>query len=647
MYRTGDLAKFLNFKEIEYFGRADSQVKIRGFRIEFGEIEKTISSYKNIKDVVVTVIDNQSNKILCAYFEENGEVDIQKLRNYLTSTLPEYMIPAHFIKMDKFPLTNNGKVNKKLLPKPEQIVNQNVNLSESLSHKEMTLIKIISEILGIETVSMGDNFYYIGGDSIKAIQISSKFKEAGYQIAINDILSSDTIFNITRRAEKIIEGKNDYGILNGVVTNSPIIDWFFFNKFENQNYYNQSVVIKLSKIYDSESISKAMYKIIKHHDALRINYDKEKNQLFYNNKFLVQKFNVTTVQINNIDELSEKGKNIKSSFDIKNNLLISICDFRISENQILLFTAHHLVVDGVSWQIILNDFMSLLENPDLKLPGKSTAYSKWSKKLSVYNSNYNFEKELLYLENIYKLDLKLNNFVALQSQIYTEFLELEENQTTQIIGKCKELYNLNVAEFLIIALALSLFEITNYKQAVLDIEGHGREYLTDDNISLDRTVGWFTSIYPLFLKYEKENNINETIKNLKEQIREVPNKGFNFLATYYYRKTKNKRVRFNYIGDMDSFIKNQKFEVLDVNSGPNVDPNNKFTPLVDVNVVKINKKLKITIEGDLQNISYLKKVYEEKIDMILNHCLSKSRKEFTPSDFDVDVSQEDIDNLFF
>ncbi|MDE5600728.1 MAG: amino acid adenylation domain-containing protein, partial [Oscillospiraceae bacterium] len=119
MYKTGDLAKFLKFDEIEYIGRADSQVKINGFRIELGEIEKAISGYENIKDVVITVVDNQNSKALCAYFEENKKVDILDLKNYLASVLPEYMIPLHFIKMDQFPFTNNGKVNKKLLPKPE------------------------------------------------------------------------------------------------------------------------------------------------------------------------------------------------------------------------------------------------------------------------------------------------------------------------------------------------------------------------------------------------------------------------------------------------------------------------------------------------------------------------------------------------
>ncbi len=662
MYKTGDLAKFLNFDEIEYIGRADSQVKINGFRIELGEIEKAISNYENIKDVVITVIDNQNSKALCAYFGENKKVDILDLKNYLASILPEYMIPLHFIKMDQFPFTNNGKVDKKLLPKPEEFVSSNDNSNKNLNYEETVLIEVISKVLGAKTVGLNDNFYYIGGDSIKAIQISSKMNSKGFKLPVKDILGHPKISDMA----SFIQYDKTKNILQedciGEIKNTPIISWFFYQNFENRNHYTQSIVLDVKIDVPQNILQEMLDMLIKRHDALRINFDAAKNSIYYNPKYLNLKNQIIYFDISNDDDqekaIGELGEKIKAKFDIENGLLFKIVIFNLGGSYKWLITAHHLIMDGISLRIIINDIEQMLKQflkgKELKLENKTSSYAKWSDSLWQLDCD-----SKSFWDDTFKSKFKFSNG-SLNSEVVNISKvnisgSLDKNNTNLLMTKANAAYGTKANDLLIAALFMTIKDLTNQTDILVSIEGHGREELFE-NIDISQTVGWFTTIYPVRMILSNDS-LRDSIIAVKEKLRNLPNNGLDFSLLKYIKKeidySLKDLIRFNFLGSFDEQDQKDNISKLIIqDTGCDSDVKNSLTCLLDINCIEVKGKLFVYITFDSTQFekSYIQdfmEKYFEVLKLIIEHCINKNETEFTSSDFsESGLAQEDLDALF-
>lgn len=666
IYKTGDTARYIENGVIEYIGRIDSQVKIRGYRIELGEIEKYLLENESVRDaVVVFKEDLLGNKILNAYIVKEKDVTEFELKGWLNKFLPKYMIPANFIFMDKLPLTLNGKINHALLPEPLITEKEFIKYETNVEHE---LVKAMEEILGVENISMNDNYYQLGGDSIKAIQISSKLKNIGLDIKVKDILIHDYIKEI---AASIEEGREAKVISQeqsqGNIDKTPITEWFFKQQFSNENFYNQYVLLEYTSILDVNNVKSAVNKLIEHHDGLRINYDKKNSKLYYNNEHLNESSGFKYINLSQCfyDEEDTDVKKLihkaDTNFDIENSLLFNVTMFNLgNERQALLFTAHHLVVDGISWRIILDDFITMLNQlsngKEVKLPMKTYSFKEWTEQLQQY-SKKDFEEEKTYWNSIldrkfvYPTDFQGEDTIKTSSVLSCE---LDENTTHDLMKNANEIYNIEFNEVLIIALAITINKITNNEDIVIELERHGRENISDF-IDVSRTVGWFTSIYPAYFKVES-NEIDINIKSIKEQLRNIPNKGFNYgILKYLNREIKendNKYIRLNYLGDSDNIINEEILNKVNIEFGLESDSENPLTALIDIDAMIVNKNLKISFyysnavfEKDI--IQNFINCYVETLRLILDRCDNKYFKEFTPSDFDaVDISQEDLDALF-
>jgi amino acid adenylation domain-containing protein/non-ribosomal peptide synthase protein (TIGR01720 family) len=667
MYKTGDTGKYLNNGNIEYVGRSDNQVKIRGHRIELGEIEKYLLESEFIKDAFV--IDRENNigdKVLYAYLLSEKELDDSELKKWLLNFMPKYMIPANFIYLEEFPLTPNGKVNVALLPECTEIKRELVKCRTDI---EKELVEAMKEVLGIKDISMNDNFYQLGGDSIKAIQISSKLKNIGLDIRVKDILSQDYIEEIAASIE--VSNKNkiiDQNISTGSIKKTPIIEWFFNENFIDEHHYNQSVLLECNKALETYKVEAAVGKLMEHHDSLRINYNRDLDEVYYNNVNLKES---TSVDFFNLSEYSrdeqykkikELGYNIKSSFNIENNTLFKVCIFDLGERgQTILFTAHHLIIDGVSWRILLEDFTTILKhlnkNEQIVLPLKTHSFMQWSEKLNEY-SRSNIEEEKDYWESIleknfcYPVEFDYGQDTMKISTIV--YGEVDKETTQELSKKINEMYSMELNEVLIAALVMTINNITQQKDIVIELERHGRESINDE-IDISRTVGWFTSMYPAnFIVSDEDLDFN--IKSLKEQLRSIPSKGFNFSILKYLNNEldikKNKYIRFNYLGDFDNILNSETFKVSDINCGEDSGQSNHLTCLMDITAMILEGKLKLNItysknKFNDETIQKFMNSYIEKLKEILKYCCDKNYKEFTPSDFDaVDICQEDLDSLF-
>lgn len=666
MYKTGDTVRYIENGVIEYIGRIDNQVKIRGHRIELGEIEKYLLENESVRDAIVAFKENLlGNKILNAYIVKEKDITEFELKGWLNKFLPNYMIPANFVFMDKLPLTLNGKINHALLPDPIIAEKEFIKYETNV---EQELVKAMEEILGIENISMNDNYYQLGGDSIKAIQISSKLKNIGLDIKVKDILIHEYIKDIAASIEesretKVISQEQSQGIID----KTPITEWFFKQQFSNENFYNQYVLLEYISILDVNKVKSAVNKLIEHHDGLRINYDKKDSKLYYNNEHLNESSGFKYLDLSQYF-YDEEDKAVKKlihkadiNFDIENSLLFNLTMFNLgNERQALLFTAHHLIVDGISWRIILNDFITILNHlengEDIKLPMKTHSFKKWAEELQEY-SKKDFGEEKAYWNSIlgkeftYPVDFNGEEIIKTSSALS---YEIDENTTDSLIKKANEIYNIEFNEVLIIALAITINKLTNNEDVVIELERHGREEI-NDCIDVSRTVGWFTSMYPAYFTVEsREVDIN--IKSIKEQLRNIPNKGFNYGILKFLnneiKETDNKYIRFNYLGDSNNIINEEALSNVNIKFGLESGEENPLTALIDISAVIVNKSLNISFtysnarfhEDTIQNFI---NSYIETLRLILDNCENKSFKEFTPSDFDaVDISQDDLDALF-
>lgn len=669
MYKTGDLACYTSDGVITYMGRLDHQVKIHGYRIELGEIEKHLLGIGYIRDAVVIDRENREGaKYLCAYVhaEVTAKIDVPQIRQHLSGFLPEYMIPLHFVAMDSIPLTPNGKVNRSLLPEPVQTEDEEVQFIPPENELEKELVKAIGNVLKNNNISMKSNFFHLGGDSIKAIQISAKLNEAGLKLKVKDILSNPVIEDMVSHIEMTCTGDfADQSPAEGLVAPTPISSWYFSKNFNNVNHWNQSVLIEITGL-DLKKLENGINSLIRHHDSLRLNYDGKAGGLFYNGKHLEQYHSVEEYDLSKYavseqnDMIRDLGYKLKAGLDIEKDILFKACTFYLGGNsKLLLLTAHHLVVDGVSWRIILKDLTDLMEHSEdstFSLPPKTHSIQKWAEELNKSAAGIALKEEAYWktvVEKGFTFPVDFDKGEDLLQTSNTLKCRLSEEETKLLLADANKVFSTNPGELMIIALVFALSRFTAKSEVMLELEGHGREALFD-NFDISNTVGWFTSIYPVCLFVEDCDYV-EVIKALKEQLRSIPNNGIGFgilrhLAGFYNDYT-YKLIRFNYLGDFDaSFTDNMEFS--DRDCGSDICMSNHMTSLIEINAIVVEQALSIsmtfsrnkfkeeTVEGFMSE-------YKSELCKLISYCSGKEGKEFTPSDFEtVYVEQSDLDSLF-
>lgn len=669
MYKTGDLARFLNDGKIEYVGRLDQQVKIRGYRIELCEIEKHLLSHKSIKDVVVVDYqDNNNNKYLCAYIVIKSNVLISELKDFLRCYLPDYMIPSYFIELDEIPLTINGKINRALLPEPWIEEVEDTEFIVYRNENEENLIRVICEVLNIDRVSMRHNFYHIGGDSIKAIQIASKLNDRGLKIRVRDILSNPIIEEMAQYIGQSKELVIPQGFSDGTFNYTPMVCWFFSQQFNNFNHYNQSILLELNQKIGYEMLDIVFNELIKHHDTLRINCNLQTRELFYNNEHLNKYHHIQEYDLRNqiysvqAESMKRIADDLKSSFNIENGILIKGCIFDLGQStKRILITAHHLVVDGVSWRIILEDINLMLNqlNNGIKiiLPSKTNSYQEWANRL-VNSIKKEAQYEISYWQNALNQNFCFPKDYDLGEDIidscYTIEFKMSEEFTLNLMTKANMAYNTEPKDLLITSLLRTIKNFTGNEEIVIELEGHGRNDILG-SIDISRTVGWFTSLFPFFIKLKKED-ISSQIKEVKEEIRKIPNKGIDFGILKYltttFNESKNKHIRFNFLGDFTPGYSDAFFTLLNDQLGSDYCSLNTLTYSIEINCFVLNDRLNV-------HLTYSKNKYSENtmekftsdymnnLENIIKHCCNKKASEYTPSDFDtVNLNLEELGRIF-
>ncbi len=578
LYKTGDLARYLPDGNIEFLGRLDNQVKIRGFRIELGEIESALNTHPQIQQaVVIAREDIPGNKRLVAYLVTSDELlTSNQLREFLKQKLPEYMVPSAFVTLDTLPLTPNGKVDRKTLPAPDGEITREDEYVVPRTEIEQTLTNIWQELLLFEKVSIHDNFFEIGGDSILSIQVVSRAKNSGIQITPKQIFQNQTIAELASVANTTASVSAQQGIVTGVAPLTPIQHWFFAQNLSEAHHYNQSFLLQIPNHLQTELIETALKKLLEHHDALRLRFSSVASEYKQINQGLDDTVPFTVVDLGSTPRLSQPqalakiATKFKASFNLSSGPIMQVVMFNLGRESDarLLIIIHHLAVDGVSWRILLSDletiYQQIIAQQPIQLSAKTTAFIDWAEKLNNYAQSEIVKQELNYWLNQtwskttpLPLDYAHSNPENTVGSAAQVSVKLSVEETRALLGSVNEAYNTQINDLLLSALGVSLAEWTGNSAILIDLEGHGREELFSD-VDLSRTVGWFTSLFPVLLQLPSDEQPASVLKSIKEQLRSIPNRGIGYGILRYLCEdtTVNQQLQtiptpeisFNYLG---------------------------------------------------------------------------------------------------
>ncbi|MDR7132766.1 natural product biosynthesis luciferase-like monooxygenase protein/non-ribosomal peptide synthase protein (TIGR01720 family) [Algoriphagus sp. 4150] len=659
LYKTGDLVRWLSNGEIEYIKRNDDQVKLRGYRIELGEIEHALNQIPGISQCCVTIKDRSTKlgstkQIIAYYLSDIDRFNESIILDQLSKSLPTYMLPSAFIRMDSLPLSVSGKLDRKALPDPEFLV-MTEDKTRPFSQTELLLQDIWREVLGLSQVNITDDFFRIGGDSILSIQLSNRLRQRGFNCQVNDIFLSKTIealaYQLDNNQSKIVI-QSEQGLLTGLFELLPVQQWFAeqIPELAVPGYYNQNFLINVPPLTE-EFLLSAIDKLVKYHDILRVHFVgiETLNQVYRSD---IGTMNVKMLDVNNYTshEIQTILTEWQSGFDLWNGPLFQV-GYLYGYNDgtaRIFFASHHMIIDGVSWRIIRDDIKTLYDRRSLP-ERKTSSYRQWVEFIKSYPENnpseiHFWEKQLLVNPDFGVL----KNDVAKQSMTT---IELDNDLTTLLLQKASGAYSTEINDLLLTALAYALKNINGATVQSITLEGHGREHLSV-HIDHSHTIGWFTCMFPVRL--ELKDSLHETIISIKEGMRRIPNKGIGFGA---FASSKGASIShsslppiiFNYLGQFDAIQDDWQIDM--GYSGLPVHPANLDLNVININGLVHNGKLLFDIRtqfGDKATIEF-SNCFKNELVKIIEHCeetLNRIGTSYTPSDFkEVQLSQSLLNEL--
>lgn len=567
LYRTGDLVRINENGDIEFGSRVDDQVKIQGYRIELGGIEAFIRQYPHVRHCFVNVVENgDTGKMLVAYLEVNPEYSEEDFKEFLKLNLPVYMIPSVLVKVPELPMKSNGKVDKKKLFIAD-LFQTSPGYEAPQNEVQQVVVGILEEMFNRKQISIHDNFYELGGDSIKSIQMASRLRQRGYKLQLKDIIKNPVIKDLSAQVKINAPAKLKEDMFSGAIPFSPIQELFFDSKKGNYNHYNQAVILRADELLEKH-IKKAFDELVKFHDTLRIKFRVEgfgEWKQFYDEKV---DYSFETVAYEGEQHFQQKMAELGSNLDIQQGPLIRLCLFKGDAQDILYIVIHHLLIDGVSFRILIEDLANLYgkfqSGAAFELRHKSSSLKEWHTKLIEYSGKEALIAETAYWQNIDKAEFdRLKHADAVKNTIAERkkfVFTLDELSTADLLTKCYRRHNTETIEILLTTLYLALRDTFNIQKLTLNLEGHGREYIGYD-LDVSRTLGWFTTIFPVHIDMNDKRGYVNRLLQVKEYLNSIPVKGIGYGVLKYLRNQDldvEPEVRFNYLGDFSLGLMNEK-----------------------------------------------------------------------------------------
>ncbi|MCP6681585.1 condensation domain-containing protein [Bacillus nakamurai] len=489
---------------------------------------------------------------------------------------------------------------------------------------------------------------------------------------MKDLFQHPTIEELVSYVERTEGEQADQGPVEGEAELTPIQRWFFEKDFTNKHHWNQSVMLHAADGFDPVSVEKTLQALIEHHDALRMVYREEQGEIVQTHLPVNEcKTSFDIFDLYGSDEkmlknqIQRLAEHLQGSLNLENGPLLKAEQYRTEQGDHLLIAVHHLVVDGVSWRIMLEDFASgykqAQQQKSIVFPPKTHSFKDWAEALKTFAQSEQLMKQADYwaeadAEQLSPAPKDREPKKRLVKHTASVKCELTEEETAHLLTDVHHPYGTEINDILLSALGLTIGEWTENGKIGINLEGHGREEIIP-NVNISRTVGWFTAQYPLILQINKEDGVSSVIKTVKETVRRVPDKGVGYGILRYLSNAETAKgftpdISFNYLGQFDSEVKTELFEPSAYDMGRQVSEDSEALYALSFSGMITGGRFVISCsyneeEYERSTVETQMERFKENLLKIIRHCMAKEDKEFTPSDFSAqDLEMDEMGDIF-
>lgn len=645
LYKSGDVAKILEDGSLQYINRKDNQVQIKGFRVELGEIENILLDVKGIDQAAVKYWEK--NRQLVAYIVTGFDFTSKdEINRFLQEKLPYYMIPNKMYILKQLPYNQSGKIDRKLLPEIET-ENSNSTNDKPKNNTEKIISSVISYNLNCK-VNMQDDFFELGGDSLMILKVINELKGRGIYLSPKNFYQSPIIKNLSTLANNketvLVNERKDY---EGIFDLSPIQLWFFESNLTDMNHWNFSLMFDVNKDIGIEELKEALEFLNKKNSSLRLKFKKIDNSIkqYFSNENL--KVVIEDSRELTDEEFVDKCNKYQGSLNIFAGDLIKAVVFKRNDKNNLLLVVHHLLVDWISADVIYEDLRNYLNQKSSVIKSESNSYKDWVIKLNEFAKTEYLEDEYINywkaLKNIEYIPLPIDykNKINNRGSFNNKTLKIKKVPMKALAHKLYRLYGIRVHEIILAACLSSVLDWKDGNSIVVDVDNHGREDIIN-GIDINRTVGWFTSIYPYFFKKNEKSIIKydvEQIVDICKKIKKVPNNGISHGIIKYLSNTSdyeipNSEILFNYFGKeyaSEDMVKDYKIRWSEDTTGKQNSDNQERKHLFEIivleneNYIEVNWGYSENIHSE-NTIKYLLGEIEQYLSALFSHYIDEVGK---------------------
>ncbi|GAB6040753.1 amino acid adenylation domain-containing protein [Endothiovibrio diazotrophicus] len=598
------------------------------------------------------------------------------VRRDLARRLPSHALPAYLTAVERIPLTVNGKVDRDALPAPAApAATASAAPAPQPSPRpgglEGRIVAIWEQVLERAGLGAEDDFFALGGDSIRAIQIVSRLHREGYQAEIQDIFQNPTPAQLAAAVRPLRDRAPQEAVVGAGVL-SPIQRWFFERVTAQPHHFNQAVLLRAHAGIDAQAAEAALHALWRHHDALRTRFAGEPPTP------VVAAADAAGPQLRRWapsadatgDTLEQAAQQLHAGFDLANGPLIGALLAGGNDPRQLLLVAHHLVVDAVSWGILVEDFVTAyeqsLEGSPIELPAKTHAYRDHAGSLAALAAEIDWAPRLHYWRGVEPAEPLTSD--GGQPPLCAGRMEqltahLAETLTVELLGPATRAYGATTEELLLAALGLALERTLGRRRTLVTLEGHGREVPLPDarrgtTPDVSRTVGWFTNFYPFPLESVAGEELGAAVQRVREALARVPDRGRTYgLMTREPAGPRHPglegQVGFNYLGRMGGgeHPANGRFSVDWDAPGTPLSPDTPRPHALDLLAMVVDGRLEVALDYDTARFSEerarsLLRGYLEALEELLEQCRSTGSGRAPASGFTYrGLSEEQLDDL--
>ncbi|OAK51474.1 non-ribosomal peptide synthetase [Rhodococcoides kyotonense] len=654
LYRTGDIVRWRGNDpadaELEFVGRSDFQVQLHGLRIELGEVDAVLSWHQSTDFVVSVVLERDGRSQLVSYvkIKPDHEFDAASLHALASDFLPSQMVPVHIVELTSVPLTPSGKVDRSALPDPrdhDEATPHRVPTDET----EQIIADAMAEVLGRDAVGIDDSFFTLGGDSIVAIQLVSRAKASGIAFTPRDVFEQRTVAGLARVATSVADRVRLDELPGGGVGSMPLLPiarsvLARTSRRSDIDYFFQALVLTSPPDLTDDDLVRTVTAVVDHHDMLRAR--------LVDDELVVDPVGTTVVaELVSTDsgDLDAVVRRAGERLRPRDGVVLQVV--RLTDADRIVLVAHHLVVDGVSWRILVPDLATAWSQRagSIVLPPVETSMRRWSHAVQ--------DLEVVAETDSWRavLDGPSGPFDSVNTRISTAHSELtvEADLTEKLLGNVATTYRMSADDVLLTTLAMALSRWQSSPSLLLQLESHGRDEDSIPGSDLTRTVGWFTTTYPVRLDVPNAD-VDVVAKSIKEQIRSVPSRGPAYgvlAASGAFDDLPRPQISVNYLGRLSTRIPDALAGqgwipdlARTVGSDSGRDLAQEFAVEIDLAVVDGILQARIGYAVDLVDADALGELWHRAIARMVDRASAPDAGGLTPSDMSlISVDQKRIE----